>query len=121
LATLGSDLIDIGSQFNAIAMTECFYGTWRRIAGYGAPITVFVIRSMEEGLGRSIGPLSDFVFIGGAQSVDVTDVAHEIGHACYLWHINDNTDLMNKNPPRGTSLNWWQVVIVRSSRHVTYF
>jgi hypothetical protein len=25
------------------------------------------------------------------------------------------------SPPRGTSLNWWQVVIVRSSRHVTYF
>jgi len=102
-------------------MMHCFYGTWRKVVGYGAPITLFVIRSLEEGVARSLGPLTDYVVIGGSQSIDLTTVAHEMGHTCYLWHDTDNGNLMFGSSPRGTSLNWWQTTLVRSSRHVTYF
>lgn len=121
MATAGADLIDIGSHYNTIANLECFYGSWRKLTGYGASITIFVIRSMEEGLGRSLGPLTDYVVIGGRQAIDITDVAHEMGHACYLLHDGDSGNLMLSGAPRGTSLSWLQTVIVRSSRHVTYF
>jgi len=120
-ATAGADLIDIGSHYNAIANTECFYDTWRKVVGYGAPITVLVIRSLEEGVARSLGPLTDYLVIGGSQRIDVTTVAHEMGHSCYLWHDSDSGNLMLASAPRGTSLDWWQTTLVRSSRHVTYF
>ena len=120
VATLVADLIDIGGDYNLIANTGCFYPTWRRVVGYGAPITVLAIRSMGEGIGRSLGPLTDYLVIDGSGSGDVTLIAHEMGHACYLWHVN-NGGLMHPDGSRGTSLNWWQVSIVRSSRHVTYF
>jgi hypothetical protein len=120
-ATLGDDLTHIGADYNRIACTECFYGTWRKVIGYGAPITVFVIRSLEEGTARSLGPLTDYVLIGGKQNIDVTTVAHEMGHTCYLWHNGDNDNLMFGSSPRGTSIEWWQVTLLRSSRHVTYF
>ena len=120
--TFGDDLTDIGSDYNKLAMLHCYYGTWRKVVGYGSSITVFVIRSMEEGVARSLGPLTDYVVIGGAQNPDVTTVAHEIGHACYLvWHDGNNGNLMFGQAPRGTSLDWWQTTLVRSSRHVTYF
>jgi len=103
-------------------MMHCYYGTWRKVVGCGAPITVFVIRSLEEGVARSLGPLTDYLVVGGQQNVDVTDVAHEMGHACYLvWHSGDNTNLMFSSSPRGSQLDWLQTTLVRSSRHVTYF
>ena len=124
-ATLGADLTDIGSDYNKLAMMHCFYGTWRKVVGYGAPITVFVIRSLEEGVARSLGPLTDYVVVAGQDpqgTPDVTDVAHEMGHTCYLvWHSTDSTNLMLKGSPRGTQLDWWQTTLLRSSRHVTYF
>lgn len=123
-ATAAADLTAAGSDYNKIAILNCFYGTWRKVVGYGAPITVFVIRSLQQGVGRSLGPLTDYIVIGGAQipGPDITDVAHEIGHACnHLGHAGDGTNLMNGNSPRGTSLSWWQVALVRSSRHVSYF
>jgi hypothetical protein len=126
-ATAAADLTATGSDYNKIAILNCFFGTWRKVVGYGAPITVFIIRSLEEGVGRSLGPLTDYIVIGGSQTpgtprADVTDVAHEIGHACnHLGHAGDSTNLMNGNSPRGTALSWWQVVLVRSSRHVSYF
>ena len=118
-----ADLTATGSDYNKIAILNCFFGTWRKVVGYGAPITVFIIRSLEEGVGRSLGPLTDYIVIGGSQMPrpDVTDVAHEIGHACNLWHAGDSTNLMNGNSPRGTGLSWWQLVLARSSRHVSYF
>ena len=120
-ATMGADLVGPGSDYNKIAILNCFYGTWRKLVGYGAPITIFIIRSLEEGSGRSLGPLTDYVVIGGGQNINETDVTHELGHACYLWHVSDSTNLMNGSPPRGTSLSWWQVILLRSSRHVSYF
>jgi hypothetical protein len=119
--TAGSDLVEPGSTYNKLAMMHCYYGSWRKVVGYGSSITVIFIRSLEEGVARSLGPLTDYIVLGGQQRLDATTVAHEIGHCCYLWHDGDAGNLMRGNSPRGTSLDWWQTTVVRSSRHVTYF
>ena len=107
-------------RHDRVQLLNCFFATWRRVVGYGAPITVIVIRSMQEGVGRSLGALTDYILIGGSQMIDVTDVTHEIGHACYLAHTSGGGNLMFPSGPRGIS-SWWQVALLRSSRHVTYF
>ena len=119
VASLFSDLIDIGGDYNLIANTKCFYPAWRRVIGYGAPITVFAIRSMGQGIGRSLGPLTDYLVID-VSGGDDTLIAHEMGHACYLWHVSNN-GLMHPYSGRGTAVSGWQKAIIRSSRHVTYF
>lgn len=114
---LGEDLTTTGSIFEILAATSCFYGNWRRLAGYGAPIVVFLVRDVKGKLGCSIGPLSDYVVAEAGQPICI---AHEIGHACSLWHVDGATNLMN--PSCGQrQLDWWQVALVRSSRHVSYF
>jgi hypothetical protein len=47
-------------------------------------------------------------------------IAHELGHSCNLWHVDIDDNLMNPSCGR-KKLKWWQVSIMRSSRHVTYF
>ena len=121
--TLATDLVEPGSTYNKLAMMHCFYGTWRKVVGYGSSVTIIVIRSLEEGAARSLGPLTDYIVVGAGDParVDATTVAHELGHCCYLLHDGDSGNLMLGSAPRGTSLNWWQTTVVRSSRHVTYF
>lgn len=46
-------------------------------------------------------------------------LAHEVSHACGLWHAGDQTNLAN-HICGGTKLKGWQVEIVRNSRHVTF-
>lgn len=114
----GEDLSAIGSNFDVIASTACFYTNFRRVIGYGAPIIVFVIRTIKGSqLGCSLGPLTDYVVIEASNPICV---AHEMGHACNLWHVSDNANLMNPGCGR-RNLAWWQVALVRASRHVTYF
>jgi hypothetical protein len=52
-----------------------------------------------------------------------TPVAHEIGHACLLWHMSTGgTNLMDtggRTTPQPV-LDRLQVAMVRSSRHCTY-
>jgi hypothetical protein len=121
VGALGEDLGTVGALLNAIANTVCFYSTWRRLVGYGGPVIIFVVRSMQAGNGRSLGPLSDYITLSAQADLDVTVLAHELGHANYLWHVGGNDNLMFASAPRGTNLNWWQVTLLRSSRHVTYF
>jgi hypothetical protein len=115
---LGKDLGLTGSQAEFLSITDCFYGKWRRVLGYGAPIIVIVVRDVAGRLGCSLGPLSDYVTIEGGNPPIC--LAHEVGHACNLWHVDGRTNLMNKKCG-GTKLKWWQVLLVRDSRHVTYF
>ena len=89
------------------------------------PVTVFIVRSVANGDkdGCSLGPLVDYVVVAASSFNDpdsVSTMTHEIGHACNLWHVGTQSNLMWANIPRGNSLSWWQKNLVRSSRHVYY-
>jgi hypothetical protein len=115
----GHDLWLPGSGFELLASTACFYGNFRRLIGYGAPVVIVVVRDVDGGstLGCALGPLTDYLVVEGSNPICI---AHELGHSCNLWHIDESGNLMN--PSCGNrSLHWWQVAILRNSRHVTYF
>jgi hypothetical protein len=115
----GEDLWVTGTQFEFMSATHCFFQNSRKVSGYGAPVSVFVVRSVGDSstAGCSLGPLNDYVTIEGP---DPICIAHELGHSCNLWHVGDTSNLMNAECG-GTQLSWWQVALVRSSRHVSYF
>lgn len=85
------------------------------------PITVFVVRDIDGKLGCSLGPMSDYITldVGGVKSE--TTLAHEIGHACSLWHSSSKSNLMWRNDDRGNGAKWFQKNLLRSSRHVLYW
>lgn len=100
------------------------------LTGYAAPITVFIVRNVSGKAGCSLGPLTDYVTVAlCGLAVHRRDdkgctlpriLAHEVGHACGLWHVKDASNLMSPGGS-GINLRWWQKAILRSSRHVTYF
>ncbi|MGE0523888.1 MAG: hypothetical protein AB7O60_12715 [Variibacter sp.] len=136
-----ADLGTAGSKFNLLMTTYCFYGAWRRIIGYGGPISVFFVRSIAGGRDGCGQWIVDFVTVtsptplspGGPIMPPVEDArrvtCHELGHATNLWHLdsNDNpTNLMGTpRPTIGNVMDFqmydWQVLAVRASKHVTYF
>jgi hypothetical protein len=111
------DLWAPGGWFELNANAECFEGNARRLIGWGAPVVVFVVRDVKGKLGCSLGPFSDYVTVEGQNAICL---AHELGHACSLWHHSDGDNLMFSSCG-GTKLKKWQWVILRGSRHVTYF
>jgi len=134
-----------GSKFQWLASTNCFYGAWRRVLGYGAPVTCFIIRSIPGALGCSLW-ITDYVTVVGEQTLPPTDpgyvpptsprtIGHELGHSCNLWHVCVDDGITNLMATQGAcdpasatlpnranpELSNWQVLLVRSSKHVTYF
>lgn len=91
-----------------------------RISGYGAPVTVFVVRDISNKGGCSLGPLTNYVTIEARMlpRARYRLIAHEVAHACGLWHSKDKANLMYPKGP-GDLLLPWQVAILRNSRHVT--
>jgi hypothetical protein len=89
------------------------------LIGYGAPVTVFIIRSMTTHNGCSLGPAADYVTLE-ARTLKSTRrlLAHEVAHACGLWHSDAPKNLMIPKGP-GEELANWQAAILRTSRHVT--
>lgn len=111
------DLGQAGAFYRSL-MAKTTLGT---LTGYGAPVTVFIVRSIATRNGCSLGALTDYVTVE-AQTLKTTRrlLAHEVAHAGGLWHSGDRRNLMFPNGP-GETLAGWQAAILRSSRHVTYF
>jgi|GEM_PF-1961375 len=113
------DFTTIGSYFERVATTNFAFGDFRALIGYGAPVIAFVVRDVKNKSGCSLGPLTDYVTVKASMSLTLK---HEIGHACSLFHCCDSANMMNGDTyPQGTNLDWWQTVLLRASKHATYF
>jgi len=122
VAAWGEDFWMTGTRFHWLAGWLWKWGLPRRILGYGAPVALFAVRTINGATGVSLGPLSDYITAVGTETADKTTLAHELGHACGLWHHPDGDNLMysfDSDVRRKMSL--FQVLVVRNSRHVTYF
>lgn len=100
----------------------------RHLAGWNAvpvsltfPVTVFIVNDVSGKIGCSLGPLTDYVTVDRAGVKSITTMAHEIGHACGLWHYDGKSNLMWADNGRGDEVAWWQKNLFRSSRHVMYW
>ena len=124
------DLGVTGTQLEFILSTNCFFGNFRRVWGYGAPVTIFVVREVagdDAGCGSAmwdyvtvqIKPVSTFE----TGNEPARTIAHELGHACNLMHISISGNLMNTDNAdrvKDINLTMWQQILIRSSRHVTF-
>jgi hypothetical protein len=129
-----------GTKFQAKVTGSCFYGAWRRVTGFGAPVAVFIVRSVP-GAGGCCLWITDYATVD-AGTVDPANafygprvIGHENGHACNLWHVCVDDDIRNLmavgkacSPSSATlpdridpRMSNWQVLLVRASKHVTYF
>lgn len=89
------------------------------ILGYAAPVTVMIVKEISGKGGCSLGPLADYVTEEARYVAGNRLMAHEVAHACGLWHSEDTANLMYPKRP-GEQLSPWQAAIFRNSRHVTY-
>lgn len=113
----GSDLFGADGDFFA-----------NHLAGWNAipialtfPVTAFIISNIEDTKGCSLGPLTDYVLVDHDGVFVPSTLAHELGHACNLWHSGTKSNLMYHPDDRGDEVKLFQRNLVRSSRHVTYW
>ena len=109
IGALGEDFTVAGSFF-ASNLSGSFY-----------PVTAFVVLDIDHATGCSLGPLTDYVTLDPDGAKNASTLAHEIAHACGLWHLGSKSNLLWRTFSRGDQVKWWQKNIFRSSRHVTYW
>lgn len=109
-----------GYNYQTLILANFFETGLRRITGYGSPVTVIVVKEIRGFAGCSIGWLSDYVTV---ESRHLFTTAHELGHACNLFHREDEDNLMHPRSGRQEVINLtdWQIAMIRASRHVTLF
>ena len=114
----------------AIDLTDDANGTFEGLFGCGDNpvdigaelihdvLDIIFIRDIIEGgdVGCHI-PGTDYVIVDQNSSGLV--LAHEIGHACDLWHMSEKMNLMN-HFTAGDEVKSWQRCIFRRSRFVYY-
>lgn len=117
-------------SFNAKVSRYCFSCNWRRVIGYGPALCVFVVRRISGGrVGWWPGPIADHTVIAVGDGTALTRygsaLAHELGHACGLPHVEDQGNLMHPMLPTDGSakgrLTAAQIIQLRMSPHVTYW
>lgn len=85
------------------------------------PITVFIVRNVKGTRGCSLGPLTDWIVLDISGVGIASNLAHELGHACNLWHSATKSNLMYHPDDRGNNSKWFQRNLLRSCRHVNYY
>jgi hypothetical protein len=118
LAAVLHDMGIRGTYFQYNTLTSFFDSGIRRLTGYGAPITVFIVQDIGKFGGCSLGWLSDYVTV---KHTSLMTTAHEVGHACNLFHREDRDNLMHPSSGRQEviHLTTWQIAMIRASRHIT--
>ena len=91
------------------------------LSGVLYPVTAFVVKNIKGASGCSLGPISDYVTLSPNGVKGPSILAHELAHACGLWHLKKRSNLLYPYKDRGDEVKWWQKNIFRSSRHVTYW
>ncbi len=96
---------------------RCYFGGSRRLLGRGRPVYLFVVQQVKGVEGCSLGPLADYVVVGASSSG--TTMAHDIAHACGLWHVKSDANLMRHILSKN-GLTRLQVAMLTTSEHVTF-
>jgi len=109
----------IGALGEEFAIAGSFFAS--NLIGLIYPVTAFVVLEIDHASGCSLGPLTDYVTLDPDGAKNASTLAHEIAHACGLWHHQTKSNLLWRTFSRGDEVTWWQKNIFRSSRHVTYW
>lgn len=123
-SAVGQDYWTQGAKFNWLISTKGFWTNGRRLLGYGAPITIFVVRSISNAAGCSLNVLSDYICVGPIPKIDNATMAHECSHSCGLWEVGSpkNNLMYNQGDVQfRDSLSNSQIIVLRDSKHITYF
>jgi len=91
------------------------------LSGVFYPVTAFVVIKIKGACGCSLGPISDYVTLDHFGAKQTSTLAHELAHACGLWHVKKRSNLLYRYNDRQDEIEWWQKNIFRSSRHITYW
>ncbi len=112
----------LGSYFEFASATCKFKDSFRRVIGLGAEIIIFIVQDVTPTFnGCSFASTHNWVVIEARPSDQAFVAAHEIGHACWLDHVDDPANLMAKETPsEGPTLTSLQVALVRWSKHCVY-
>ncbi len=95
--------------------------SFRRVIGLGAEIIVFIVQDVTP-KGCSFTSTHNYVVIEGKKDDQAFVATHEIGHACWLAHDSDTSNLMNPvTPSTNPTLTNFQIALVRWSKHCVYF
>ena len=109
----------IGALAEEFSVTGSFFAS--NLSSLFYPVTAFVVLDIDHASGCSLGPLTDYVTLDPGGARNASTLAHEIAHACGLWHLRSKSNLLWRTSSRGDKVKWWQKNIFRSSRHVTYW
>ncbi len=117
----------VGGSYIELGSATCeFSDGWRRVVGYGAEIVVVYVSNVTQDtstsrtVGCSFASTHNYVVVEPTSGPAVA--AHEIGHACWLAHVDDSNNLMfPRNLVADPTLTNFQIALVRWSKHCVYF
>ena len=113
----------MGTQYHIATTLSCVRWGTASVIGLGSPIYAFGVNDVRGKNGCSLWLWSNYVVFEASAADCTTHLAHEIGHACGLWHQDDTENLMYPKcvSPGRDQLKGWQKVIVRGSKYATYW